>query len=102
MSVQPGTTGRLATVEVLGVAVGAPVVVVGAAAVVVGAAAVAVGAAAVAVGAAAVVVGAAAVVVGACVVTEATVVAGVAVSGLPPHPATINKSASATAYFATL
>ena len=83
MSVQPGTTGRLATVEVLG-------------------AVVAVGAAAVVVGAAAVVVGAAAVVVGACVVTEATVVAGVAVSGLPPHPVTINKSASATAYFATL
>ena len=83
MSVQPGTTGRLATVEVLG-------------------AAVAVGAAVVVVGAAVVVVGAAVVVVGACVVTEATVVAGVAVSGLPPHPATINKSASATAYFATI
>ena len=81
MSVQPGTTGRLATVEVLGAAVGAAVVVVGAAVVVVGAAVV---------------------VVGACVVTEATVVAGVAVSGLPPHPATINKSASATAYFATI
>ena len=90
MSVQPGTTGRLATVEVLGAVVA------------VGAAAVVVGAAAVVVGTAAVVVGAAAVVVGACVVTEATVVAGVAVSGLPPHPATINKSASATAYFATL
>ena len=96
MSVQPGTTGRLATVEVLGAAVA---VAVGAA---VGAAVVVVGAAAVVVGAAAVVVGAAVVVVGACVVTEATVVAGVAVSGLPPHPATINKSASATAYFATI
>ena len=92
MSVQPGTTGRLATVEVLGAAV----------AVALGAAAVVVGAAVVVVGAAAVVVGAAAIVVGACVVTEATVVAGVAVSGLPPHPATINKSASATAYFATI
>ena len=95
MSLQPETTGRLATVEVLGVAVGAAVVVVGAAVVVVGAAVLVVGAAVV-------VVGAVVVVVGACVVTEATVVAGVAVSGLPPHPATINKSASATAYFATL
>ena len=84
MSVQPGTTGRLATVEVLG----AVVVVIGAALVVVGAALV--------------VAGAAVVVAGACVVTEATVVAGVAVSGLPPHPATINKIASATAYFATI
>ena len=89
MSVQPGTTGRLATVEVLGAAVAVAV-------------AVAVGAAVVVVGAAVVVVGAAVVVVGACVVTEATVVAGVAVSGLPPHPATINKSARAIAYFATL
>jgi hypothetical protein len=91
MSVQPGTTGRLATVEVLG-----------AAAVVVGAAAVVVGAAAVVVGAAAVVVGAAAVVVGACVVTEATVVAGVAVSELPLHPETTNENVRTTAYFLTV
>ncbi len=84
MSVQPGTTGRLATVEVLG------------------AAAVVVGAAAVVVGAAAVVVGAAAVVVGACVVTEATVVAGVAVSELPLHPETTNENVRTTAYFLTV
>ena len=90
MSVQPGTTGRLATVEVLGAAVA------------VGAAAVVVGAAAVVVGAAAVVVGAAAVVVGACFVTDATFVAGVGVSGLPPHPATTNRTASSTRYFTTL
>ena len=83
MSVQPGTTGRLATVEVLG-------------------AVVAVGAAAVVVGAAAVVVGAAAVVVGACVVTEATVVAGVAVSELPLHPETTNENVRTTAYFVTV
>ena len=88
MSLQPETTGRLATVEVLGVAVGAPVVVVGAAVVAVGAAAVAVGAAAV--------------VVGACVVTEATVVAGVAVSELPLHPETTNENVRTTAYFLTV
>jgi len=82
MSVQPGTTGRLATVEVLGAAV-----------------AVAVGAA---VGAAVVVVGAAVVVVGACVVTEATVVAGVAVPDLPLHPATTNENVRTTAYFLTV
>ena len=76
MSVQPGTTGRLATVEVLG--------------------------AVVAVGAAAVVVGAAVGVVGACVVTEATVVAGVAVSELPLHPETTNENVRTTAYFLTV
>ena len=90
MSVQPGTTGRLATVEVLGAVVA------------VGAAAVVVGAAAVVVGAAAVVVGTAAVVVGACVVTEATVVAGVAVSELPLHPETTNENVRTTAYFLTV
>ena len=63
MSVQPGTAGRLATVEVLG---------------------------------------AAAVVVGACVVTEATVVAGVAVSELPLHPETTNENVRTTAYFLTV
>ena len=84
MSVQPGTTGRLATVEALG----AVVVVVGAALVVAGAALV--------------VVGAAVVVAGACVVTEATVVAGVAVSELPLHPETTNENVRTTVYFLTV
>ena len=36
------------------------------------------------------------------VVVDGTVVAGVAVSELPPHPETTNRKVSATAYFLTV